>query len=429
MKPLTQVSPPIQSGTPRRKWLPVARPVWFSAPFAIIAIIAAFLSKSHFTWPDEVQYYKLAYNLVHFHIYSLDGVSPTAYRTPGYPFFLAILFGISSNIAFLHFANFSLWLGSAYLTYRISQMLYGNLAGAISLVWILLYPLSLYTSIFLYPQMLASALFLSSLYVHLKLSPSRVGWFLVEGLLFGILILTVPIYLFALPCLIIFVVAQSEKPWRALVILILGLALPLGAWTTRNYSTYHAFVLSTEGGSILLNGNSPNTTVSAGPDVDIRTYRDQARRLKLDELQTDVFYRRSAVDWMLHHPGKCLVLYGEKLANWFNFRNVLVMSAQGSAIKWVVLFITWYSLLAVAILRIWLTADNLTGVEFYLWAIYATGALSYALFFTRVRYRVPFDYILIIQAAACVAEFLRKRGLFAAARGSEEYHLSAAGGR
>jgi hypothetical protein len=226
-------------------------------------------------------------------------------------------------------------------------------------------------------------------------------------------------YLFALPCLLIWVGTDSAKPSRALLILI-WTALPVSIWTIRNYSAFHSFVfIATQSGHELLVGNSPSTTANAGVNADIHTFIDEARRLKLNEVQTDIFYRRSAVDWIEHQPRKWLLLYGEKLLNWFNFRNDLATRAQGSNIKWMFLFITWYSLLGVAMARIWLKRKSWTSVDLYLWGVYASGALSYAMFFTRLRYRVPYDYILIIQATACLDEFLRRRywsGMFAERR-------------
>jgi len=293
-------------------------------------------------------------------------------------------------------------------------MLYGDFAGAISLLWTLEYALCLYTSMFLYPQALASTLFLSSLYVHLRVRRWGIGWCALEGLLFGFLILTVPMFLFALPCVVILVAAETKRARQAIVIVIwmtLWIALPLGLWTARNYSELHRFVfVATNGGLDLLLGNSPNTIVIAGGQADIRTYADEARRLNLDEAQTDIFYRKAAVDWIVHHPRKWSLLYAEKFLNWFNFRNDLATRAQGSNFKWIVMFFTWYSLLAAAVLRIRLKSDRWSGMDLYLWGVFASGALSYAIFYTRLRYRVPYDYILIIQGAACVNEFWQKRG-------------------
>lgn len=289
-------------------------------------------------------------------------------------------------------------------------MLYGHFAGTISVLWTLEYALCLYTSMFLYPQALASTLFLSSLYVHLKVGQWGTGWRALEGLLFGLLILTVPIYLFAVPCVVILVAAESKRAWQALVI-VMWIALPLGLWTARNYSEFHRFVfIGTNGGLDLLLGNSADTIVNAGGQADIRTYADEARRLNLNEAQTDIFYRRSAVDWIVRHPRKWMLLYTEKLLNWFNFRNDLAMRAQGSNFRWIVIFFTWYSLLAAALLRIWLKSGRWSSVDLYLWGVYASGALAYAIFYTRLRYRVPYDYILILQAAACVNEFRKRRG-------------------
>ena len=404
------VAPSGKSDAPRARLLRIVRPLPLLVPYATLAIVVAFLSKSHFTWPDEADYYKLAYNLIHLHAYSLNGVALTAFRPPGYTFFLALLFCISSNIAFLHYANFTLWLCAAFLVYRLSEILYGEFAGKVALLWALVYAVGLYTSMFLYPQTLAATLFLASLYVHLKVEEWGAGWRVVEGALFGLLILTVPMYLFALPCLALLITSETRRPFQVLSILI-WIALPLGLWTTRNYFAFHRFVfIATQTGHELLVGNSPNSTPNAGVSANISTYIDEARRLKLDEVQTDKFYRRSAFQWMVHHPRQWLVLYGEKLLNWFNFRNELATKTQESNFKWTLMFITWYSLLGIAVFCIWFRTDKWRNIDLYLWSVYASGALSYAMFFTRLRYRVPYDYILIVQASACVEECWRRLG-------------------
>ncbi len=407
MIPAINVPSSTQSHAPRRL-LRIVRQLPLFVPYATLAIVVACLSKSYFTWPDEADYYRLAYNLIHLHVYSSNGVSLTAFRPPGYTLFLALIFCISSNIAFLHYVNFTLWLCTAFLVYQISNILYGEFAAKAALIWTLIYALGLYTSMFLYPQTLAATLFLASLYVHLRVEEWGAGWRVVEGTLFGFLILTVPMYLFALPCLVLLIATETRRPFQTLSFLI-WIALPLGLWTIRNYSAFHKFVfIATQTGHELLVGNSPNSTPNAGVNADISTYIDEAKRLNLDEVQTDRFYRHSAVEWIVHHPRRWLVLYGKKLLNWFNFRNELATKSQESNSKWILMFVTWYSLLSMAVIYIWLSTEKRRSIDLYLWSVYASGALSYAMFFTRLRYRVPYDYILITQAAACVNE-CRKR--------------------
>src|SRR5262249_53176151 len=77
-----------------------------------------------------------------------------------------------------------------------------------------------------------------------------------------------------------------------------------------------------------------------------------------------------------------------------------------STLKWIVSFVTWYSLLALALCRIWSDSKRFSADEICLCLVYLIGAAAYALFFTRLRYRVPFDYIVIILAAAYCGERL-----------------------
>ena len=106
------------------------------------------------------------------------------------------------------------------------------------------------------------------------------------------------------------------------------------------------------------------------------------------------------MQWIAQHPARWVLLYALKFLNWFNFKNALKTKEESSTLKWTVSFVTWYSLLALALCRICFDVRRLSADEICLCVVYLTSAAAYAVFFTRLRYRMPFDCIVIILAAA-----------------------------
>jgi hypothetical protein len=85
-----------------------------------------------------------------------------------------------------------------------------------------------------------------------------------------------------------------------------------------------------------------------------------------------------------------------KFINFFNFRNRLYVHSESSTIRDGVMFITYYLLLLLAGLRLYFFRRYpLTMTEGFLYGLYLCGALLGAIFFTRIRFRLPYDTLLI----------------------------------
>jgi hypothetical protein len=381
-----------------------AAPVLFSL-CTILTIGGALFLKSSFTWSDEQAYYVLAQNLFAHSIYSTNGQVPTAFRPPGYAFFLSFWLHLGSSVRFLRSVNLCLWLLSVLLTYKATEMLIGHGSAVVSIVLLLAYPILFYTASFLYPQILGADLFLTLLYLHLKYGERGALTIVVQGLVFGLLILTLPIYLFAIPALQ-FLISKKAGIVRAMFVTAVAIFI-VSLWCARNYRRFHSIVfVATQAGHELLVGNSEHTTPTAGVNADISQKVIIANQLKLNEIQTDRFFAHAAIQWIAQHPTQWSILYMSKFLNWFNFRNDLKTKEQSSVFKWTLSFFTWYSLLTLALCRVCFDTRRLSADEICLCVVYLTGAAAYAVFFTRLRYRVPFDYILIILAAGFCGERL-----------------------
>jgi 4-amino-4-deoxy-L-arabinose transferase-like glycosyltransferase len=360
--------------------------------------------------PDERDYYTLAENLAVKRIYSLDGSQPTAYRPPGYPLFMSIFYALGARIVHLRAINFVLVGFSTFIVYRILMARYSPLAAVAGGVLVLLYPVVFFTAGTLYPQTLATLLFLLACY-YLTGDSKRLGNYVLAGLVLGYLLLTVPTFIVTVPIFVVWCWFKRDAIALKSSFLALYLMVAVvGVWTVRNYVVFNGFfIISTNSGENLLLGNSENTTPNAGSRVDISSYASRAA--ELNEVERDRFYRDRAIEYMLTHKAKTVRLYALKLLNYFNYRNDLVTESESSSIKDVLMLITYYPLLLMSISRLALYKwSKPTSFEALLIILYIASALFGALFFTRIRFRIPYDFLLIMMAAVFVEALFARQG-------------------
>ncbi len=358
--------------------------------------------------PDEADYVQLAVNLTAGRGYSLDGIRPTAYRAPGYPLLLAGIRLLGGGITAFRLANFALLGASLWLMYRFLADERSPQAGAIGGLLVIGYPVLFFTAGTLYPQTLAAFLFLLSLYLLTR--PARSGrMVLLTGLLTGYLILAVPLFILVLP----FYGAWlwiSDRAARLARVALLGFAVlaVLTPWMLRNYLAFGAFVpLATNSGEVLLYGNSPQTTPNAGTNVDISKHVRAAA--SLGEVERDRYYRARALDFIRRNPLFSLRLYALKVLNYFNFSNRLATAEQASPARDLALLLSYGLLLGTTAARLLLhRAWPLSRIEVLFLALYLASALVHAVFFTRIRLRLPFDYLLVFISALLFSSTLAR---------------------
>jgi hypothetical protein len=350
-------------------------------------------------YPDEREYYTLATSLRTRGQYALEDNAPTAFRPPGYPLILYVLLVLNAPIPMARILNFGALALCACILYRILAKEASERAGLLGALLVLGYPVLFYTAGTLYPQVIGSALFVTVLLLVTGGVESPFPWFL-AGLAFGYLVLTIPSFLLIIPIFVLapWALGQARKLQKAGSLLVAAMAVVL-IWTARNYVTFHRFVLvSSNSGLNLLLGNSENVQPNSGVNTDISRYVGQA--LKLDEFGRDAFYRQAAIEWIASNKLEAAKLYGLKVLNYFNYRNELRTTAEGSRLKDILMLLTYgalflTALLRVAVSRIW----RLTRFEILLYVSYIWSALASAIFFTRIRFRIPFDFLLVCIAA------------------------------
>lgn len=355
---------------------------------------------------DEEHYLLLAQNLRK-GIYSFNGTDPTAFQPPGYPLALYILSWISENLIFLRFANFIFLCGAILLLFWMLKKEEGRFAAVTGAVIASVYPLFFYSAGTFYPQILASALFMLTL--SMILSSSRYDWKgeLAIGIVLGFLFLVVPSFLLYLPLWGAYPwFTKRVKRWRAAALLLVASFAIVGCWTARNALTFERFVLiSSNSGINLLLGNSDATTPEAGVNANLDTFVHTGE--KMNEFDQDDYYKKEAYRWIWANPLRAFQLYLLKGLNFFNFKNELASKSEESILKDALSFLSYYPVLLLALLRLAMAWKYpLSSFEWYLALFLLASPFLQAIFFTRIRFRIPFDFLAIYFAACSLQLFI-----------------------
>jgi hypothetical protein len=363
---------------------------------------------------DEGHYLALARNMIDHATFSYEdnGVVPTAFHPPGYPLILALLMAARCGILAERMLNFAALACCALLIVRMLKSQGSVLGARWAPVLVLCYPVLFFTAGTLYPQIIATALFLLILFMIEAYRPTPVRMIAV-GLVQGFLLLVSPNFILVVPLVLAMpYILRKSVPLSHVLYLTAGILLILTPWVARNCLTFHRFILlSTNGGKTLLLGNSENSGPSKGESVDLSKYDAVVEASGLSEADIDRYYRNKALEWMAGNPREASLLYLRKLLNYFNYSNELATKSQQSRLRDLVMLLTYYPLLIFVLGRLCLIRRApLTRLEAVLLSFYLMSAVTNALFLPRIRYRLPFDALLICLAAFSLDRFKARIG-------------------
>jgi hypothetical protein len=125
----------------------------------------------------------------------------------------------------------------------------------------------------------------------------------------------------------------------------------------------------------------------------------------------DHFYQQSAIAWIKEHKWQALVLYLGKVLNNFSVQNELATSGRNSTAQTLLLAVTYLPLLLLFAVRLALALrppQRLGRLEALLVALVLANALLLAVYYTRIRFRVPLDALMIAVDAALLATLARR---------------------
>ncbi len=396
--------------------------------FWIAAITYSFYLGDRLRYPDERWYYEeYAQNIARTYMFTRDGIHPTAFHPPGYPLILSFIVMMGGGIVAARLINFLALFASMFCLHTILKHRSYRIAPLFSIFLILGYPVLFYTAGTLYPQTLGAFFFLVSLMFYLK-EPMSFRDAILSGIFQGIAILTIPTFAFVPIFLLVFSFIFRKEVVRKTIVLFVIVTLVVSPWMIRNYFIFGRFMLSSNFGVNFLLGNSPSTTPNSGTLAveGIRHILEQAQGL--DEIQRDQFFTQQALRYIKENPLHYLKLYFLKVLNYFNFRNELATSSESSPLRDFLMLISYGPLLLIAVIYTlamliigvarfrqspwslihYLRQNPKLSMEIFLIALYLMSAIVIAVIFTRIRFRLPYDYLLIGYVAIALEKFMIK---------------------
>ena len=350
----------------------------------------------------------------------VGALRPTAYRAPGYVWLQVPFRWMGGEYTLLRAVNAALLALTLWLLHALLVRRAGGLGGALGVGLVLLYPVLVYAAGTLYPQTLSACLLVAAVWQLDRLERSSgLRSFVLLGVTLGGLVLTVPIHLLLLPIIAVWMlVARRGTPWQ-LGVTLLTLGGLVGAWVVRNSIVLGAVVgIATSSGFNLLAGNGPYVRHDQAT-ADLRWPRGVREQVAgRGEVERDRILGRAALHWIRENPTDAALLYGRKLLYWFAPRNKLVSDrlvpgGSGAGPRWLRdgLMVLGYGLL-MSILAVRLSLSRrfpFSSLEVLLLALYLGGGMAYAVYFTRIRFRLPFDWLLIAVDALFLARVLAPR--------------------
>lgn len=268
---------------------------------------------------DERDYDRLARTLAATGRYDDDG-HPTAYRSVGYPAFVAAVYRIAGpDREAVRVVQAILDGATAFLLFLLVRGGGVGVARGAALLWAIFPPAILYSR-FLRPETLTAFLLVAiAVVLAREASLPRLARF-GAGLLLGIAALVRSEFVVVLP-LVPFVIERGVGRPRRAALLLAGACLVIVPWVARNSLVVGAPTISTSIGGAFLIGNHPGATGGYAPSVP-----DSLRPSATDEAEASEEAARSAARYIAEHPGRFVAGIPRKCAFMLMGETELVVS-------------------------------------------------------------------------------------------------------
>lgn len=365
---------------------------------------------------DEPDFYAIAENLAFDGRYADEDGTLTAYRAPGLVFFATPFVRMGAGLMELRMIQALLVGGGLILLFHLIRRNAGPLAGFCAVALVPLWPVVLYASTTLYPQTLAAFLLVLTVsLLDLLRRNGKLGTAALAGLSYGVLLLTIPVVLLLLPVVVLWLLIYMRRALVPAAVVCVVAGATVGVWTLRNYTAFDAFIpVATSSGYNLMAGNAPNARFDTSLNVRFPEYVYTELTGKSEVERNDIL-TTAAIAEIRKDPERVAWLYLGKFLHWFDYSNRLMSddvieggaSSVGANLREMILLVSYGVILLPLLLRlVLLRRYPMTPVEVLGLALWITAGLAYAIFFTRVRFRLPFDWLILASNGVFLAAML-----------------------
>lgn len=308
-------------------------------------------------------------------------------------FFYLILSKISKNKAFIYFGT----------------------------IFFLIYPPSIYYSVLLYTENLATLLILiltfCFLCIHKDREKNRYFIYFVVGFLFGLLTLTrssfllLPFFILFTQILIKFLFSKELLPIKALFLIIIFYLVSLTPWTLRNYYEHDTFMPTTSRlgyGLFLCNNDFSDPIILEGGYARTEKFEFILQKsLELPVGKQSGFLIKQSINEIFENKYQFVLTVKNRFINLLNFRPNPYKELFTT--NDLIMMIIWLPLLTISAFSVF---RRLSGIE-YLFLTYIIYVILFHLpfwGFPRFRYPVdPFFILLSINTIYIILKKIKKR--------------------
>ena len=355
---------------------------------------------------DAVHYHRIAENLLAGKGYVYRSGSDLyrepirSQRVPIYPLFVAGIYFLSGHsVTAVRIVQALLSTITCVFIYLIGKKLFSREVGLLSLALAAVYPIYIFYTAHLLTETLY--LFLNTLLMLSVLygleGQQGILWFY-SGLLSGMALLCRATTFAFLPFMVaaIFWLNRRKRPFRALVLVLVGLVLVVAPWLIRNYRIHSRWILSTQTGVNFYMGSNPmNQTGGSNQGGDF-TIPVEVKGMSESEINQYLF--RKGVQFAKEQPGRYGRLAVQKffrLWRWTPYRT----SGYNGLVYQIVCFLFNAPLILLLIPGM-ILARKEGGVLFLYLFIFST-TLLHMVWNSSMRFQLPMmPYVMVFSAYA-----------------------------
>jgi 4-amino-4-deoxy-L-arabinose transferase-like glycosyltransferase len=317
-------------------------------------------------------------------------------------------------------------MASIVLTYILSVEIFKvESASRIALCILCFYPSHIAFSSLLATEMFFVFLFLLGAVLFIRAS-GRVGFLILAGLSWGLATLTKPQFIFV-PLIFLIVFSNNLKTFvKSTAVVFLALLACITPWMIRNHTVFGRFVLSTNGGIVLMQGNNPYATGKHIWDENIESLLGELHTTNgvmwdSKEMAREERARQIGMSYIKNHPVRTVLLWPKKLFYLYRsdvdgfYYSMGMMPESSAGLRYVYLglriFAELYYFLIIVLAAIGITTILRSGIRSQRLGIYIILYFTAIclVFFGNARYHFPVMPWLAIYAGIGGASILGVR--------------------
>ncbi|RZB30174.1 MAG: hypothetical protein SRB1_02454 [Desulfobacteraceae bacterium Eth-SRB1] len=339
---------------------------------------------------DANIYIGLANNILDGRGYSSDGINPIAGRVPLYPIFLSLIFFLGGkHYLVVRVIQSILGAATCIMIYFLGKEIFSRRVAIMAAIIAAFYYPFIQISAYLVTETVSIFLLLFSFWWLVKSKEDNFAWSLIfGGILLGLAGLTRSTFFGFYPLIPLILVLTSHSKKEGLkqgTLILIGIALALLPWVTRNYLDFHKFIpISTRAGYALYQGNNPMATGDSGGWWPVGSqYVIPEEAALMTEIERSLYFEEKAKNFIKNNPKRFFHLFLKKIVNmWRPYYS------GTSRLSQLVIIFSYIPIMILGIAGIFLSyktwRKSIILVSFILYYVFV-----HAILVATIRYRWP----------------------------------------